>query len=125
MEETARIISRAFTNCIMDRYAHAVHYYTGHGLSILQTVTIRRVAQVGCLLRRRAHFEMLLPRMSAFYGFHLTDLTASDLVGKTSIASEKHSTGHRCQPRRPASVGISEVASGTLSPSVMWRNSLL
>lgn len=41
MEETARIISRAFTNCIMDRYVHAVHYYTEHGLSILQTVTIR------------------------------------------------------------------------------------
>lgn len=55
MEEAARIISKAFTNCVMDRYSSYLHNQTTLHAYSLKTITICRISEVGCLLCGRTN----------------------------------------------------------------------
>ena len=98
MEEAARVIMKAFTNCVTDRCVVCSASAKPCAEGQVQTITICRIPQMGSVLRRIPDSEMLLPCMSVPLSrtLHRPPHKRGSLDQK-NFASEEYPSGYRRQ----------------------------
>lgn len=82
MEESARIIAKAFGHCMTDRYAVSTCVQPGSLThSSRKNISSRSIKKVGCLLRSRTGFKILLSGKFSVFDLHMPPRSWPRVVG--------------------------------------------
>ena len=111
MEETARIIMKAFTNCVTDRYVPHSPVLELFNICLEDNRHMRNLVNGACTMLSLRYLSA-----TSGYGYPLiavrSVLIAFNLAGQADIISQEYPTCYRRQSRHPSIICLSEITPG-------------
>lgn len=126
MEEAARIISKAFTNCVTDRYATHGERHIFEGLRRIRQSAYAESRRwgvyyvVGLILK--CYFRVRLSRFEVLLVVRTAECIRTITTDQTYLTIEKYSESNRSKPGYSTVISISAVASGWSIYSQNYRD---